>query len=78
MQTIVSKTFDEIRPGDATAGSDEKCLAAASFGADGCFRYDDPQLKEKVLNATRRRGVNCISRHVWSRSHRSGSGDACH
>jgi len=44
----------------ATAGSDEKCLAATSFGANGCFRYDDPELKERVLNATCRRGVNCI------------------
>jgi NADPH:quinone reductase-like Zn-dependent oxidoreductase len=39
----------------ATAGSQEKCLAAMSFGANGCFRYDDPELKERVLNATGRR-----------------------
>jgi NADPH:quinone reductase-like Zn-dependent oxidoreductase len=44
----------------ATAGSDEKRLAAMSFGASGCFHYDDPELPERVLNATCRRGVNCI------------------
>jgi NADPH:quinone reductase len=44
----------------ATTGSDEKCLVATSFGADSCFRYDDPELKEKVLEATHGRGVDCI------------------
>lgn len=44
----------------ATCGSDKKVSAALNFGATAAFRYDDPELAEKVLAATRGKGISAL------------------
>lgn len=44
----------------ATAGSDEKVAAAKGFGAAAAFRYDDPDLAEKVLDASDGQGIGAL------------------
>ncbi|WP_370267321.1 NAD(P)H-quinone oxidoreductase [Nioella sp.] len=44
----------------ATCGSEEKCDAARGFGALAAFRYDDPDLAAKVMQATGDKGISTL------------------
>ncbi|MGR6429702.1 NAD(P)H-quinone oxidoreductase [Rhizobium sp. PAMB 3174] len=43
-----------------TCGSDKKVSAALNFGARAAFRYDDPELADKVLAATGNKGISAL------------------
>lgn len=44
----------------ATSGSDGKVNAATSFGAVAAFSYNDPELAEKVKDATKGQGIGAL------------------
>jgi NADPH:quinone reductase len=44
----------------ATSGTDEKCAAALKFGAAAAFSYKDPELAQKVKDATNGQGIGAL------------------
>lgn len=44
----------------ATSGTDDKCAAALQFGAVAAFSYKDPDLAQKVKDATKGQGVGAL------------------
>lgn len=44
----------------ATSGTDDKCASALQFGAVAAFNYKDPDLAQKVKDATKGQGIGAL------------------